>query len=180
MKSRIKYNHKGFTLIETLFAVLIFSASLISLMAIAGKGIAATNTAREQITAHYLAQEGIEVVRNIRDNDLINTEWSAGFDGCTKTSPCTVAYHETLGKVPQLDLCASNLSEGCVVNESQGAFIDNGNPSVYYRKIYAVPLGTQDVLTAEYDEYQIVSKITWKSKEISRSVTMTTLLKNWQ
>jgi Tfp pilus assembly protein PilV len=63
--------HSGFTLIETLFSILIFSAALISLLAISSKGISATNEVKNETMAYYLAQEGLEVVRNIRDNNFL-------------------------------------------------------------------------------------------------------------
>jgi Tfp pilus assembly protein PilV len=63
----------GFTLVETLIAISIFSLSIIALMSILGGGISNTNYAKTKITASYLAQEGIEYVRNMRDNYVLYT-----------------------------------------------------------------------------------------------------------
>ena len=65
-----KYN-KGFTLIEMLVAVFIFTISLSSLMIVTTKGVKGTAEASRQITADFLALEAIETVRNIRDNQYL-------------------------------------------------------------------------------------------------------------
>lgn len=173
-----QYNHKGFTLIETLFAILIFSASLVSLMSIAGRGIAAANTAREQTVAHYLAQEGVEVVRNIRDVSFINGGWDADFTQCIESDPCQIDYQGGVA-VPSLIQC-SNTTDGCQINEIFDAYTNAvGTPTPYFRKIYVIA-GALDPINGGVNEYQVVSKISWKSKGIDRLVTVQTILKKWQ
>jgi Tfp pilus assembly protein PilV len=63
----------GFTLIETLVAISIFSASIIGLMSVLASGVSDTNYAKQKMIASYLAQEGIECVRNTRDNYFLYT-----------------------------------------------------------------------------------------------------------
>jgi prepilin-type N-terminal cleavage/methylation domain-containing protein len=78
----------GFTLIEMLVAVFIFSLALAAFMGIASRGLQAARYAQDEVRADYLAIEGIEVIRNIRDQALItgapNTNWESVFDkdGC--------------------------------------------------------------------------------------------------
>jgi len=59
--------NKGFTLVETLIAIAIFSMSIIALMSVLATGIADTSYAKNKIIASYLAEEGIEYIRNMRD-----------------------------------------------------------------------------------------------------------------
>ena len=69
----------GFTLVETLIAISIFSVSIITMMSILGTGISNTNYAKEKMIASYLAQEGIEYVRNKRDYYVlypVNGNWT--------------------------------------------------------------------------------------------------------
>lgn len=165
--------HKGFTLIETLFAILIFSTALISLLSIAGKGISATQNVRQETTAHYLAQEGLEVVRNIRDSNFVTgaPSWDDGFSQCFSTSSsCNLVYDQN--KVPVLDTCTSP----CYIQESNGAFITlSGAPiSQYSRSIVVTPVGSSN------DEYLVTSEVSWKAKTIERSVILETILKKWQ
>jgi Tfp pilus assembly protein PilV len=63
--------NSGFTLLETLVGLLIFSASILALMSVIGSGVASTQYAKQKIVAGYLAQEGIEYVRNQRDKYML-------------------------------------------------------------------------------------------------------------
>lgn len=175
MKKNLGYNQKGFTLIETLFAILIFSAALISLMTIAGRGIAATGSAREQLEAHYLAQEGLEVVRNIRDQNFVSHgNWDDGFTQCTSTSPCKLVYGNPQTAVPTLTTCVFS-GGGCLVYGVNGAYVDQtvpgAAPLAYSREVYVKPAT---------DEYEVVSKVIWTSRTIQRTVELDTILKKWE
>lgn len=167
----------GFTLIETLFAILIFSAALISLLAISGRGISATNEVKNETTAYYLAQEGLEVVRNIRDNNFLAIQgggtgtWTDGFltnPDCS-TTPCHVVY--TPGAVPVLAQNSGQLSNEIYV--SAGQYANAGDDTGFSRDI-TVQAGTGQ------DEYIITSHVSWLAKTIKKTVTLQTFLKKWQ
>lgn len=169
--------HKGFTLIETLFAILIFSAALISLLAISGKGISATNEVKNESTAYYLAQEGLEVVRNIRDTQFITLQgggsgaWTDGFLGtpdCGAPAGCYVVYSNA--GVPTLSEVSGASAEILLDN---GLYGNTGTPTGFSRVISVQPgLGL--------DEYVITSRVEWQAKTIKKSVTLQTILKKWQ
>ncbi len=61
----------GFTLVETLVAISIFVMSILALMSVLSSGIADTGYAKKKMVATYLAQEGIEYVRNQRDTAVL-------------------------------------------------------------------------------------------------------------
>ena len=77
MKKNLKplKNNKeeGFTLIETLIAVIILIVSVVTPLSIASQAIIYSATARDQIIASNLAQEAIDFVRNERDRSALNT-----------------------------------------------------------------------------------------------------------
>lgn len=66
-----KTTRKGFTLIETLVAVMLLSIAVVAPMSLASKSLGSAYYARDQITAFYLAQEAIEAVRSIRDSQIL-------------------------------------------------------------------------------------------------------------
>jgi len=76
----------GFTLVETLVAISIFSVSIIALMAVLASGVSDINYAKRKITATYLAQEGIEYVRNMRDNAFLSADPNTGWINFVATS----------------------------------------------------------------------------------------------
>lgn len=81
---------QGFTLIETLLAVLILSMALAGPLTIASRSMQTALVAKDQTIAYYLAQDAVEYVRFARDtNTLKNTDWLAGSGGnSTDLSPC--------------------------------------------------------------------------------------------
>ncbi|MFA6353356.1 MAG: prepilin-type N-terminal cleavage/methylation domain-containing protein [Candidatus Paceibacterota bacterium] len=78
MKKNNKLN-KGFTLVETLVAISIFTMSILGLMSILASSISDINYAKQKIAASYLAQEGIEYVRNLRDTAIISSVDGTGW-----------------------------------------------------------------------------------------------------
>jgi len=64
-------NQKGFTLVETLVAIGILSLSLAGTFTAAQNGLQNSTFAKDQITASYLAQEAVEYIKNIRDQNSL-------------------------------------------------------------------------------------------------------------
>ena len=62
---------RGFTLVETLVAVMLLSVAVVAPMSLASKSLGSAYYARDQITAFYLAQEAIEALRSIRDSQIL-------------------------------------------------------------------------------------------------------------
>lgn len=59
---------KGFSLIEVLVALLVLSVGIAAIAILMVKNIKDLHTSKNQIIASMLAQEGIELVRNLKDN----------------------------------------------------------------------------------------------------------------
>ncbi len=62
---------KGFTLIETLVAVMLLSLAIAGPLTIASKSLNATLVSKDQFIAFYLAQDAIEQVRYLRDTSAL-------------------------------------------------------------------------------------------------------------
>lgn len=72
MKRNKLHNKKGFTLIEMLIAVFIFTVSLAALMSVSARALDSARDAEKQVVADYLAIEAIESVRHVRDSAFIS------------------------------------------------------------------------------------------------------------
>lgn len=64
---------EGFTLVETLVAIAIFATAVTGLISITARGVNDNVFVKNKLTASYLAQEGVELVRNIRDASALTT-----------------------------------------------------------------------------------------------------------
>jgi prepilin-type N-terminal cleavage/methylation domain-containing protein len=64
----INKNEKGFSLLEVIFAMAIITSGILSIMSLFSSNLRAEENNKNKLIATYLAQEGIEVVRQARDN----------------------------------------------------------------------------------------------------------------
>ena len=59
---------RGFTLIETIMSVTIFAIAIIGPMTLSANSIKASKDSRLHLEALHLAEEGVEIIHNMRDN----------------------------------------------------------------------------------------------------------------
>ncbi len=70
---------KAFTLIETLMAVAVLMIAIAGPLVVANNGLVAALYAKDQSIATSLAQEGMEMVRNVKDVAIYNDHTGQGF-----------------------------------------------------------------------------------------------------
>ena len=71
-KRKLNKGYKGFSLVESLVGVFIAGTAFLAFLTILPKVMTSETMARKSIIATNLAQEGVEKVRNLRDNNLKN------------------------------------------------------------------------------------------------------------
>ena len=101
----IKTNQAGYSLVEVLVAVMILMLAIVGPMTIAAKGIKGASRAKDQTTAFFLAQEGLEMVVKAREDNALKVYTGSGSDvwddvleldgsdsdpECTEEDPCGV------------------------------------------------------------------------------------------
>ncbi|MCX6738200.1 MAG: prepilin-type N-terminal cleavage/methylation domain-containing protein [Candidatus Parcubacteria bacterium] len=64
-------NQKGFTLIEMIITIGVVSVGIVGAFIAVQQGIIAVDYANSRFTAALLAQEGVEIIKNIRDTNLL-------------------------------------------------------------------------------------------------------------
>ena len=70
---------KGFTIIEVVVAIFILSIAVIGVYNAFSIVVILTADTTDRFTAAYLTQEGMEIVRNIRDNNWVTgIDWKTG------------------------------------------------------------------------------------------------------
>lgn len=174
--SKLDKNAQGFTLLEMLFAVIIFSFALVSLMTIAGKGVIATASARDQLVAEFLAEESLEVARNIRDSNYVNgsDSWVDGLTQCIDVSPCDVEY--TLGAKSELTACPSGSCSGRILYNNEGQYRPSGDlggtATAFWRELKITTIVPDKELLME-------ATVHWKQKTLNREMTVRTRIANW-
>ena len=76
----IKQKNKAFTLVEMMVAVSIFTVSILGMISILASGLSNTSYAKQKMVATYLAQEGIEYMRNMRDTYVLYQPSTSGWN----------------------------------------------------------------------------------------------------
>ncbi len=173
-----KNTQKGFTLVEMLIAVLIFTLSLAGLMTISSKSLKTSRNAEKQVIADYLAIEAIEVVHNLRDAALLrsfgSTTWElvfqgsddivGGNQGCYGGQNTCNFYFENIQSQPVLDTCDTcdvyvdnNLFYYFQTYHDEGS--SHGKLSGFSRKIRILP---------GYDDGQaiVIVDVSWKTGSV--------------
>jgi prepilin-type N-terminal cleavage/methylation domain-containing protein len=150
---RTTLDTKGYSLVEVLVAVAILLLALVGPMTIAAKSLQSSYYAREQATALFLAQEGIEVVVAIRNDSLISAiksgnlsqgwQWvnDPDLQSCFNEG-CNIAVNGTSVSRPALDQATiescSNMGN-CVLTFDRGLraryTLGSGDATKYTRVI---------------------------------------------
>lgn len=65
-----KNKNKGFTMIETIVALAVLTAAIIGPVTLVTRAIFSSSFSRNDLIGYNLAQEGIELIRAVRDNNI--------------------------------------------------------------------------------------------------------------
>ena len=161
---------KGFTIIEVIVAIFILSVAVVGVFSAFSIIVILTSTASNRLTAAYLAQEGVETVRNIRDNNWLTRgqepgerKWYEGLEPCF--SACEVDY-KTTGHDP--NWTRSWVSDGAKLKIDLNGFYnyENGTDTKFKRKIIIECPGSPSGLCAdENNDMMMVSvEVFWDEK----------------
>lgn len=140
-----KNNKVGFTLVELMVVVVVLSIGLIGAMNLVARTFIQARLISSKLVAAYLAQEGMEIVRNIRDTNWIQgNDWDLGIgDGNQQADyndQALTAYQNSFLKF-----------------DNSFYTYDSGTDTKFKRKINIQKSG---------DEISVTVTISWDSHEI--------------
>ena len=154
--------NKGFTLIETTVAIFLITVGTVGAFSLIQRTVAFTSISSSQLAAAYLAQEGIETIRNIRDTNYLKTmPWD---DGLGAGDDYRLDYQSA--SFPDLS-CGNYLKyDG---NFYTCSFDDSAK---FQRKI--------TITKSEVDRMEISVEVTWQERGRGHQVVSQTELYNWR
>jgi prepilin-type N-terminal cleavage/methylation domain-containing protein len=134
--------NKGFTIIELIISIFILAVSTVGVYSAFSIMNILTADAADRLTATYLAQEGMEIVRNIRDTNWLNAgagaTWLDGLSACA--NGCEADY--TTGTTAQFPYPMTNTTGDFLYINSNGFYnyATSGTKTRFQRKIIVAPI----------------------------------------
>jgi len=136
MKKIIPKNQKGFTIVETLVAIAVLMIAISGPLVIASKGLTAALYSKDQMIASFLAQESLEVIKNLRDAGLkTSSGWMSKFKGCDNrpsNNPCDAdpLYNDFINN--------SNCGDGCPIyfDDTTGFTSEGGSFTTVFKRYF--------------------------------------------
>ncbi|MBI3627445.1 MAG: prepilin-type N-terminal cleavage/methylation domain-containing protein [Candidatus Sungbacteria bacterium] len=168
---------RGFTLLETVVALAVILSAIVGPFVLASRGIVSIQSTKNDLIGMNLAQEGVELVRKIRDDNILNARaWNQNIptggpwriDIATNTLE---AGSSLLYFYPDYSLYAAP-GRGL---GATGEILSLFSRTVQITTPYATP-----GITTDADAILVVSTVTWSEHGINRSVVLQEVLYNWQ
>lgn len=166
--SHVKCSSSGFTLVETLVAIAILLIAVVGPISLIGDALHKLYYAKDQMIAINLAQEGIEVVRQKRDSDMLAVSPTNIF---SLTSP----IYYTVDAISATPLTVSADSTQKLVLSDAGFYKQGGagTPTQFTRLV------TIESVDSGAIERKVTSKVEWKTGGQTGTITATEYLFKW-
>jgi prepilin-type N-terminal cleavage/methylation domain-containing protein len=188
----MRYN-QGFTLVETLVAIAILMVAIAGPLTIANQALIAALSSRDAMVATYLAQEGMESIKNIKDNDVAQaasgksfyTNIESGLDLTSTAAPNPLPEYATpdLWNGTYMSPCVND--NGCLLyrdtsaDDSPTGYVDfnytisdsdsNYKPTPFTRYYTVTPTGTST-------EFIVTVVVDWTDSAIPDEIRLQELM----
>ncbi len=189
-------------MVEVLVSLALFSIAVSGVIAASVRGDINVNKSRNALTASYLADEGLELMRAMRDSSVLShpgvgwayfTSTIPGLSGyCTSAVPCDVDASNRAGLSPFPEITNFSPCSTVITGVSGTA----GMPAAFC-PLYYVPSGYYDNQTTpgvqptifnralvvsagtSPDELVVTSTVVWYEGTTTRNVVKTESMYNW-
>lgn len=177
---------RAFTLVETMVAIAILAVALVGPFIAVQNALRASYIARDQLIASQLAQEGMEYLRFIRDNNYLNSrDWLDGFTDATRnlcfsateTSPsghCTLDpklgdFHQTSAAMVEH---ASVAAAPSLALDAQRVYTQSAGSETPFKR-------TVQIVTLSDTEIRATVTVSWVTVGQTYSVVVVDILQDW-
>ncbi len=196
--------NKGITLVETIIAVTVLTMALGGPFLLAAKSLSSAGYAREEIAASRLAEEGLELVHNMRDNNSAERDDGAGrawdVDLTSCTNGCVIDITKMQNPIEPDSIWVTSGSYHAIISCGGSACtgeqhrVYKHTASGFYRQINlteysgSIPAGyvktnmtrmIKIVPVVANREYTVQSIVTYMAGKQQKTIVLTDTLMNW-
>lgn len=153
---------KGFSLLGIIIALFIIGVGLAAILTLVNFSLRAATTSKDKVIASFLAQDGIEAVRFMRESQ---SDWDAWYNSIN-SGAYLIQYNSGLMGFSDSPL---------LINSSSFFQYSSGVASPFYRRMILTkaPAGNQD-------ELKVVAEIKWQDRGQWHYLTAEDRLWNWK
>ena len=173
-------NEKGFTLVESLVAIGILTVAILATFGAVSTSLQNSTLVKDQTTAFFLIQEGMEYIKNIRDENALKNingganTWITGLDNCLTNKTCSI------------DSFAKSVAYCGVAIDSCPALNQNSSTKLYgytsgagwSNTVFKRGIQITDVVANQ--EVRVTIRVTWTDRGQSKYVEVSQSLFNRQ
>ena len=140
---------------------------------------------KQYLVASMLAQEGVEIVRNRRDNNWLDDDHPVWYKGIADgDNNFTVDYLDPDNDPYTFDFTPDNITDNAAQlyldTNSFYTHVSAGNVATPFYRLIEILNPTDHNGDSEIDSFQVVSKVQWKIQGQTHEYIAETLLYNWR
>lgn len=162
----------GFSILEVIIAILIISIGMIGVLSLITQNIQVQYISKNDLIASQLAQEGMELVRNIRDTNWLTAgnDWKIGAGASTNSDivqdgDYAIDYSGFIVDIDSINNAGLNIDAAGFYTHGAG--------------VAATPFSRLITVVDNGDYLEVECKVQWKERGRTHDYTVKTLLYNW-
>jgi type II secretory pathway pseudopilin PulG len=177
MRFKFRKNKLAFTLLETVVILGIVGVGLAGVLNLLLNSLRTQNLNRNTLVAYNLAQEGLELIRNVRDTNFLassSTPWNQSIEGSPEGSSYRVSYQHF---TPEPSTFIESQLQMFLDGDNQYFYVyDTSSPinSIFYRLI------TITADSAESPSSTVSCLVQWQERGRTYQYKLETMLYDWK
>ena len=164
--------NRGFTLIETVVGVAVLTTVLIGPIAFLTTAFTRSEASEDKLTGLYLAEEGLELVRRVRDNNVLSgSAWNTGLqnNGTALYEMDFTSNYTTPQSVVAPRKLYFNIGSGVY------SYTNDGSPESKFTRIITFNS------TLDPNQLRVKSRVEWDNRIVgTHFVELEETLYNWE
>jgi prepilin-type N-terminal cleavage/methylation domain-containing protein len=172
-------NKKGFTLLEIMAVLSVISIGMLGILSLVIQNTQAQNINQSYLVASMLAQEGLELVRNIRDeNWLQERDWKFG-EGAGSPTDIVQDGVYVIDYLPS-GILDSGLNEVGTTTDARARLYLNSEYYDHVVSLNTTPFSRLIKVTDHGGYIDIDALVQWKERGRNHEYKASTILYNWR
>ncbi len=198
---------RSFTLLESIVAIYVFMMGIVGAMTLANQSLSAAAIFKDELIAANLAQEGIELLRNMRDTDFLSSlrdpalpclrptcDANAAFNppascrdltlGCIFSNPQNDPLRSATGLTPCTNTVASGLicTNAFPLRKDVNGFYqyNSGTPTKFDLRLFITASQSRTTILAwPVNDWKVRSTVSWRRRFGTASYEVNTQFTPW-